>query len=150
MFVCYDVQCCNKHPYSCTFAHSSQLSGGWISGWGILSQAGIKAVWNGDLACPVTFQSGCTFTLQGCATESLLVRFGEETADGSVLSVAVGYSLCVTVGKVIVLAGSIFCGPWVLIQPAGNCVLEDICPGAHTSTCFLPEVCGTCIRQVFL
>lgn len=32
-----------------------------------------------------------------------------------------------TVGKVIVLAGSTFCGPWLLIQPAGDYVLEGMC-----------------------
>lgn len=32
----------------------------------------------------------------------------------------------VTVGKVIVPAGSTFCGPGFLIQPAGVCVLENI------------------------
>lgn len=50
-----------------------------------------------------------------------------------------------TVGKVIVLAGSTFCGPWLLIQPAGDYVLEGMCPCTHKSTCFLLEICSPCI-----
>lgn len=56
----------------------------------------------------------------------------------------------VTVGKVIVLAGSTFCDPWFSIQPAGDRVLEHTCPCTHKPTCFLLEICGSYISQVFL